>query len=74
MHWLGLIVVISIAGVAAFYLLQRLFDAQQRLTSLHDELRRNDLRLEDELSRLKAQSTQQNQEPGNIQEEENFER
>ena len=57
MHWLGLVVIIVIAGVVAMVLLQRIYDAQQKLAALHDDLRRNDLKLQNELSRLEARST-----------------
>jgi uncharacterized protein HemX len=62
MHWLGLAVVVIIAGVAAMFLLQRLYDAQQKLATLHEDLRRNDLKLQNQITRLEAQSTQREEE------------
>jgi hypothetical protein len=59
MHWLGLIVVIFIASAVAMVLWQRLTDTQQKLASLHDELRRNDLKLQNQLSRLETKKAEQ---------------
>lgn len=55
MHWLALFVVVVGASVVAMMLWQRLTDTQQKLASLHDDLRRNDLKLQNQLSRLEAE-------------------
>jgi hypothetical protein len=73
MHWLGLIVIVVVAGVVAMILLQRIYDAQQKLAALHDDLRRNNLKLQSEFSRLETQSTHvqpAGAQSENIQEEE----
>jgi hypothetical protein len=55
MHWLGLIVIIVVAGVVAMILLQRIYDAQQKLAALHDDLRRNDLKLQSQLTQMERE-------------------
>jgi hypothetical protein len=59
MHWLALFVVIVGASVVAMLLWQRLTDTQQKLATLHDDLRCNDLKLQNQLSRLEMQKAEQ---------------
>jgi cell division protein FtsL len=64
-----LILAIALVGacVLAMFLLQRIYDAQQKLAALHDELRSNERKLESEFERLQReqkseqQSTQEEQ-------------
>ena len=59
MNWLLMVLISVAACVVAWVLMQRMFDAQQKLAQLHDELKRNDLKLENERQRLNDQLSTQ---------------
>ena len=57
MYYVLLLLVLMAACGLALFLLQRLFEAQQKLGRLHDDLRHNEQKLESEWKRLEDAST-----------------
>lgn len=58
MTWLLLVLVLVGACWLAVTLLQRLYDAQAKLGSLHEELHRNDLDLQRKIQNLKDKNAE----------------